>query len=104
MNRHPIPRRTVLLAGAAATAALALPTGTAAAVTADATLQPCASYWFPDSLPSGTPPPGVVWRSLKAWDPRYDPDLPFNTASVPLAGRFAPPPPNTTACRGAPVG
>ncbi|MGW7003594.1 endo-beta-N-acetylglucosaminidase, partial [Streptomyces sp. NPDC054933] len=100
MNRHPIPRRTVLLAGAAVTAAIALPPGSAAAAAADTTLQPYASYWFPDSLPSGAPQPGVVWRSLKEWDPRSDPDLPFNTASVPLARRFAPPPPNTTAHTG----
>ncbi len=100
MNPYPAPRRTLLLSVAAATAALALPRPAAAAASGSAALQPYASYWFPDSLPSGTPRPGVVWRGLREWDPRTDPDVPFNTASVPLAARFAPPPPNTTAHTG----
>ncbi|MEU1347830.1 endo-beta-N-acetylglucosaminidase [Streptomyces sp. NPDC005795] len=97
-------RRTVVLAGAGTAAALLTPafTGSAAAATAGAppargALQPFASYWFPDSLPPGAPGDGVTWRSLKAWRPESDPDLPFNTATVPLADRFTPAPVNTTA-------
>ncbi|UQA98129.1 endo-beta-N-acetylglucosaminidase [Streptomyces halobius] len=63
-------------------------------------LQPCASYWFPDSLPSGTPGPGITWRSLAEWTPEGDRDLPFNTATVPLAKRFTPVPANRTARSG----
>ncbi|MFD6529407.1 endo-beta-N-acetylglucosaminidase [Streptomyces sp. NPDC060184] len=63
-------------------------------------LQPYASYWFPDSLPAGTPGDGITWRSLKSWRPEDDRDLPFNTATVPLAGRFTPVPANTTARTG----
>ncbi|MFF5807000.1 endo-beta-N-acetylglucosaminidase [Streptomyces sp. NPDC012746] len=55
-------------------------------------LAPYASYWFPDSLPSGTPGPGIVWRSLLRWSPESDPDLAHNTATVPLAPRFTPVP------------
>ncbi|GAB7029550.1 endo-beta-N-acetylglucosaminidase [Streptomyces sp. NPDC021749] len=101
----PVTRRRVLLAGAGAAAALCGPplTGGAAAAgrhrTADP-LQPYASYWFPDSPPEGTPDDGVVWRSLAAWTPRSDRDLPFNTASVPLAERFTPVPANTSARAG----
>ncbi|MEU8438483.1 endo-beta-N-acetylglucosaminidase [Streptomyces sp. NPDC029216] len=65
-----------------------------------ARLAPYASYWFPDSLPQGTPGPGIVWRSLKEWTPQSDPDLPYNTASVPLAPRFTPVPANRTARAG----
>ncbi|WP_217248875.1 endo-beta-N-acetylglucosaminidase [Streptomyces sp. AC602_WCS936] len=94
-------RRTVLLAGAGTAAALwsgrsatAAPGGTGRAA---APLQPYASYWFPDSLPSGTPGDGITWRSLKEWRAADDPDLAFNRASVPLADRFTPTPANTTA-------
>ncbi|MFF7728963.1 endo-beta-N-acetylglucosaminidase [Streptomyces sp. NPDC008001] len=97
-----ITRRTALAAGLAA---VALPAGHSTAAPAPATaptptLQPYASYWFPDSLPGGSPEPGVVWRSLSAWEPEKDADLPFNRATVPLAARFAPPPPNATARAG----
>ena len=94
-------RRTVLLA--AAGAAL-LPsqqaTATTAAPEAAAALPPYASYWYPDSLPSGTPGTGITWRGLKAWRAADDPDLDFNAASVPLAARFTPTPPNPTARAG----
>ncbi|WKE67680.1 endo-beta-N-acetylglucosaminidase [Streptomyces sp. WP-1] len=94
-------RRTVLLAGAAAAFLPALSAGTAeAAPKATAALQPYASYWYPDSLPSGSPGPGITWRSLKSWRAATDADLPFNTASVPLAPRFTPTPANTTARAG----
>ncbi|MGW7637915.1 endo-beta-N-acetylglucosaminidase [Streptomyces decoyicus] len=110
MNRYPSPvsRRRVLLAGAGSAAALLGPSlggGTAAAAgrpragAADS-LQPYASYWFPDSLPSGTPGDGITWRSLKAWTPGNDRDLAFNTATVPLAERFTPVPANATARAG----
>ncbi|WP_406471224.1 endo-beta-N-acetylglucosaminidase [Streptomyces sp. NBC_01615] len=94
-----LSRRTVLLAGAGAAAGL-VPglSGTAAAATRD--LQPYASYWYPDSLPSGTPGTGITWRSLKAWRADGDTDLAFNAASVPLAARFTPTPANTTARSG----
>ncbi|MFE1312009.1 endo-beta-N-acetylglucosaminidase [Streptomyces sp. NPDC058755] len=91
-------RRTVLIAGAAAallpTPALAVPRPKAAAT------PPYASYWYPDSLPSGSPGAGITWRSLKAWRAADDPDLAFNAASVPLAARFTPTPANTTARSG----
>ncbi|MFH8369972.1 endo-beta-N-acetylglucosaminidase [Streptomyces sp. NPDC018031] len=112
---RPPARRGVLAAGAATAAAAALLPGRAVAAepgpaaagraggpagAAAAGLRPYASYWFPDSLPSGSPQPGVVWRSLKSWTPREDPDLPYNTATVPLAARFTPVPPNGTARAG----
>ncbi|MFF4272928.1 endo-beta-N-acetylglucosaminidase [Streptomyces sp. NPDC001536] len=91
-------RRTVLLAGAAAAL---LPTSSAtAAPKAAAALQPYASYWYPDSLPSGTPGTGITWRGLKTWRAADDPDLAFNAASVPLAARFTPAPVNATARSG----
>ncbi|WP_128434810.1 endo-beta-N-acetylglucosaminidase [Streptomyces cyaneus] len=96
-------RRTVLLAGAAAAAtSLPLTSSTAAAAPRNkaAALQPYASYWYPDSLPSGTPGTGITWRSLKSWRPADDPDLAFNAATVPLAARFTPTPANSTACAG----
>ncbi|MFC7259410.1 endo-beta-N-acetylglucosaminidase [Streptomyces lutosisoli] len=94
-----LSRRTVLLAGAGVAAGL-VPglSGTAAAATRD--LHPYASYWYPDSLPSGTPGTGITWRSLKAWRADGDTDLAFNAASVPLAARFTPTPANTTARSG----
>jgi len=94
-----LSRRTVLLAGAGAAAGL-LPglSATAAAATSD--LQPYASYWYPDTLPSGTPGSGITWRGLKAWSAETDADLAFNAASVPLAARFTPTPANTTARSG----
>ena len=88
-------RRTVLLA--AAGAALFPSPAAAAAPTA---LQPYASYWYPDSLPSGTPGTGITWRSLKTWRAADDPDLAFNASTVPLAPRFTPTPANPTARAG----
>ncbi|MET7342700.1 endo-beta-N-acetylglucosaminidase [Streptomyces sp. NPDC005547] len=94
-------RRTVVLAGAGTAAALLTPgLTTTAHAAAPGAPRPCASYWFPDSLPAGAPGDGITWRSLKAWRPETDPDLPFNTASVPLADRFTPVPANTTARSG----
>ncbi|MFJ8276502.1 endo-beta-N-acetylglucosaminidase [Streptomyces griseoviridis] len=95
-------RRTVLIAGAAAAL---LPTAPAAAATgaakaAAASLQPYASYWYPDSLPAGTPGAGITWRGLKNWSAATDPDLAFNSASMPLAARFTPTPANATARTG----
>lgn len=120
----PPTRRGLLFAGAGAGAAALLaapgrlaPTASAAdtapaahtgpvAPTAPATpatppdLAPYASYWFPDSLPNGAPGPGTTWRSLKQWTPESDPDLAHNTATVPLAPRFTPVPPNPGARTG----
>ncbi|MGW0880195.1 endo-beta-N-acetylglucosaminidase [Streptomyces sp. NPDC002671] len=97
-------RRTVLIAG---TAAALLPAAPALAAPASAvarpkatTTSPYASYWYPDSLPSGSPGTGITWRSLKTWRAADDPDLAFNAASVPLATRFTPTPANTTARSG----
>ncbi|MEU0596859.1 endo-beta-N-acetylglucosaminidase [Streptomyces sp. NPDC006393] len=100
MNPEPT-RRTVLIAGAVA-AFLPAPLARAAeaAPKATAALQPYASYWYPDSLPSGSPGPGITWRSLKDWRAATDPDLAFNASSVPLARRFTPAPANTTARAG----
>ncbi|MFI8890328.1 endo-beta-N-acetylglucosaminidase [Streptomyces paradoxus] len=89
-------RRTVLLAGAAAALFPALP----ATAAPRAATQPCASYWYPDSLPEGSPGPGITWRSLKSWRAETDPDLAFNAASVPLAARFTPAPANPSARAG----
>ncbi|MFD8720807.1 endo-beta-N-acetylglucosaminidase [Streptomyces sp. NPDC059629] len=92
-------RRTVLIA---ATAAAFLPTPARAAVpkAAAAATAPYASYWYPDSFPSGSPGAGITWRSLKSWTAAGDTDLAFNAASVPLAARFTPTPANTTARSG----
>ncbi|MCC3769533.1 endo-beta-N-acetylglucosaminidase [Streptomyces sp. UNOC14_S4] len=98
MSRRPA-RRSVLALGAGALTALSLPR-TATARNGAADLQPYASYWFPDSLPGGSPGPGVRWRGLAAWRPEDDADLPFNRATVPLAARFTPPPVNGTARTG----
>lgn len=92
-------RRTVLIAGAAAALLGAQPAGAAPEAKA-AALQPYASYWYPDSLPSGNPGTGITWRSLKSWRATDDPDLAFNAASVPLAARFTPTPANGTARAG----
>ncbi|MHC3467528.1 endo-beta-N-acetylglucosaminidase [Streptomyces sp. 7R007] len=92
-------RRTVLLAGAAAALLPSLPAVAAPKADTGAT-PPYASYWYPDSLPSGTPGAGITWRSLKSWTPEGDGDLAFNAASVPLAPRFTPTPANTTARTG----
>ena len=94
-------RRTVLLAGAGAAAALLppLPAGAVPKAEAAAT-PPYASYWYPDSLPSGSPGSGITWRSLKSWTAAGDADLAFNAASVPLAPRFTPTPANSTARSG----
>ncbi|GGT23748.1 endo-beta-N-acetylglucosaminidase [Streptomyces chromofuscus] len=89
-------RRTVLLAGATAALLPSLP-ATAAPRPRAAALQPYASYWYPDSLPSGTPGAGITWRSLKAWRAAEDADLAFNAAREPLAARFTPTPANPTA-------
>lgn len=111
----PPTRRGVLAAGAGAGAAALLgaagaTTRAQAAATAPGTragaaappadLAPYASYWFPDSLPQGSPGPGITWRSLKQWAPESDPDLAYNTATVPLAPRFTPVPPNAGARSG----
>ncbi|MEV0224126.1 endo-beta-N-acetylglucosaminidase [Streptomyces sp. NPDC050704] len=94
-------RRTVLLVtGAGATAALLPASPATAKPKAAAALQPYASYWYPDSLPSGSPGAGITWRGLKAWRADTDADLAFNSASVPLAERFTPTPANTTARSG----
>ncbi|MGP4043577.1 endo-beta-N-acetylglucosaminidase [Streptomyces sp. 2A115] len=94
-------RRTVLLAtGAGATAALLPASPATAKPKAAAAPPPYASYWYPDSLPSGSPGAGITWRSLKAWSAADDADLAFNAASVPLAARFTPTPANTTARSG----
>ncbi|MFE7858221.1 endo-beta-N-acetylglucosaminidase [Streptomyces sp. NPDC057403] len=92
-------RRTVLLAGAAAALLPPLPAVAVPRTTAAAT-PPYASYWYPDSLPSGSPGTGITWRSLKSWTAAGDPDLAFNAAAVPLAPRFTPTPANTTARSG----
>ncbi|WP_306191690.1 endo-beta-N-acetylglucosaminidase [Streptomyces sp. MK5] len=103
MNPKPT-RRTVLIAGAAAAFLPALPAPPARAAGSapktTAALQPYASYWYPDSLPAGSPGPGITWRSLKTWRAATDPDLAFNASSVPLARRFTPAPANTTARTG----
>ncbi|MGC9539016.1 endo-beta-N-acetylglucosaminidase [Streptomyces sp. UG1] len=89
-------RRTVLIAGATAALLPSLPAFGAPKAKA-AALQPYASYWYPDSLPAGTPGTGITWRSLKSWRPADDPDLAFNASTVPLAARFTPTPANPTA-------
>ncbi|MEU6665794.1 endo-beta-N-acetylglucosaminidase [Streptomyces sp. NPDC046727] len=91
-------RRTVLIAATTATLASSLPA--AAAPRAAAATPPYASYWYPDSLPAGSPGPGITWRSLKSWRAADDPDLAFNAATVPLAARFTPTPANPTARSG----
>ncbi|MFF5857705.1 endo-beta-N-acetylglucosaminidase [Streptomyces sp. NPDC012751] len=94
-------RRTVLIAAGAAALTPALPALPAvAAPRAAAATEPYASYWYPDSLPAGSPGPGITWRGLKNWRAADDPDLAFNAASVPLAPRFTPAPANTTARSG----
>ncbi|MFF8726514.1 endo-beta-N-acetylglucosaminidase [Streptomyces sp. NPDC015171] len=96
-------RRTVLTAAGTAALAPALAPATiaaAAAPRAAAATPPYASYWYPDSLPAGSPGPGITWRSLKTWRPADDADLDCNAASVPLAARFTPTPANTTARSG----
>ncbi|MFI2758956.1 endo-beta-N-acetylglucosaminidase [Streptomyces echinatus] len=94
-------RRTVLIAATAtAGAALAPSPLAAAAPRAAAAPPPHASYWYPDTLPAGTPGPGITWRSLKSWRAADDPDLDCNAASVPLAARFTPTPANPTARSG----
>ncbi|NEB80922.1 endo-beta-N-acetylglucosaminidase [Streptomyces sp. SID14478] len=91
-------RRTVVLGSAATAAALLAPAVPAtAAAKAAQDLQPYASYWFPDSLPSGSPGAGITWRSLKSWTAASDADLAFNRSTVPLAPRFTPVPVNGTA-------
>ncbi|MGW1290947.1 endo-beta-N-acetylglucosaminidase, partial [Streptomyces sp. NPDC002586] len=92
-------RRTVLVAGAAATLVPAAPALAATRPKAAATA-PYASYWYPDSLPAGSPDTGITWRSLKSWRAADDADLACNAASVPLAARFTPTPTNTTARSG----
>ncbi|GAA3536082.1 endo-beta-N-acetylglucosaminidase [Streptomyces osmaniensis] len=89
-------RRTVLIAAATAAMLPSSPTVAAPRPKA-AALQPYASYWYPDSLPSGSPGTGITWRSLKSWRPADDADLACNASTVPLAPRFTPAPANTTA-------
>ncbi|MGW5283515.1 endo-beta-N-acetylglucosaminidase [Streptomyces collinus] len=97
-------RRTVLAAATAAALApvpvLGLVPALAAGRARAAATPPYASYWYPDSLPAGSPGPGITWRSLKTWRAADDPDLAFNAASVPLAPRFTPTPANPTARAG----
>ncbi|GGS70466.1 endo-beta-N-acetylglucosaminidase [Streptomyces cinerochromogenes] len=95
-------RRTVLIAAGATalTPALAPAPPAAAVPRAAAATPPYASYWYPDTLPAGSPGPGITWRSLKSWRAADDPDLAFNAATVPLAPRFTPTPANTTARSG----
>ncbi len=95
---HP-SRRTVLLAAGAALALAGQP-APAHARPGSAAARPYASYWYPDSLPAGSPGPGITWRSLKEWRAETDPDLAFNAAAVPLADRFTPVPANGTARAG----
>ncbi|MFI2641740.1 endo-beta-N-acetylglucosaminidase [Streptomyces sp. NPDC018610] len=90
-------RRTVLLAAATTALLPALPATATAAPKAAAALQPYASYWYPDSLPAGSPDAGITWRSLKSWRAAADTDLALNAATVPLAPRFTPVPANATA-------
>ncbi|UQI46651.1 endo-beta-N-acetylglucosaminidase [Streptomyces sp. HU2014] len=99
MSKHITPSRRTVLLGTAALAALPR-RALAAAPEPAAGLQPYASYWYPDSLPDGSPGAGIVWRSLRSWTPEGDADLPFNRATVPLAARFTPPPANATARAG----
>lgn len=99
MTPH-LSRRGFLTAAAATAVTPALLPGTASAATKAATGAPYASYWYPDSFPSGTPGPGITWRSLKSWRAEDDTDLAFNTSAVPLAKRFTPTPVNTTARSG----
>ncbi|MFF5438531.1 endo-beta-N-acetylglucosaminidase [Streptomyces achromogenes] len=95
-------RRTVLLAAGGAALTTAGPTigNAAAAPRATTATPPYAAYWYPDSLPAGSPGPGITWRSLKSWRAADDPDLAFNAATVPLAARFTPTPANPTARTG----
>ncbi|MFG3023309.1 endo-beta-N-acetylglucosaminidase [Streptomyces sp. NPDC048254] len=94
-------RRTVLIAATAAALARSLPaTAATGATEAAAVTPPYASYWYPDSFPSGSPGTGITWHSLKSWSAATDADLAFNAASVPLAARFTPTPANTTARSG----
>ncbi|WP_317446614.1 endo-beta-N-acetylglucosaminidase [Streptomyces collinus] len=93
------PTRRTVLAAATAAALAPVPARAAAGPRAAAT-PPYASYWYPDSLPAGSPGPGITWRSLKTWRAADDPDLAFNAASVPLAARFTPTPANPTARAG----
>ncbi|MCS0636919.1 endo-beta-N-acetylglucosaminidase [Streptomyces sp. LP05-1] len=97
---HP-SRRTLVLGAGAATALLGLPGPAATAATAQAAragagaaaapdTPPYALYWYPDSLPEGTPGTGITWRSLKSWRPADEPDLEFNRSATPLAPRFTP--------------
>ncbi|MFH9423679.1 endo-beta-N-acetylglucosaminidase [Streptomyces sp. NPDC017529] len=105
-----VTRRGLVAGAAAVGAGLALPLGGGSAAAAQTprggraaagSLQPYASYWFPDSFPEGREPdPGAVWRSLKSWRPQDDADLPYNIATVPLAKRYTPVPANATARAG----
>ncbi|WP_326587669.1 endo-beta-N-acetylglucosaminidase [Streptomyces sp. NBC_01294] len=92
------PATAATAAAPARTTATVAPTPPTPPTPAD--LAPYASYWFPDSLPAGTPGPGIVWRSLRRWTPESDPDLAHNTATVPLAQRFTPVPANRHARAG----
>ncbi|WP_017620410.1 endo-beta-N-acetylglucosaminidase, partial [Nocardiopsis gilva] len=102
-------RRGVITAGTLTALATTIgPRPAAGALPADApsrtgpgrAARPEAAYWFPDSVPDGQPEEGVVWRSLLDYRPQDDPDLPYNTATVPLAVRVAPVGPHP----GAPAG
>ncbi|MFE0492750.1 endo-beta-N-acetylglucosaminidase [Streptomyces griseoaurantiacus] len=102
-------RRAVLFTGAATASAALLPLPSPAAAASGspagpgalpAATPPLASYWYPDSLPSGEPGEGITWRSLREWRAEDDADLAFNASTVPLAPRFTPAPVNTTARTG----
>lgn len=95
-----LSRRAVLAASAAAALTPVLVPGTAAAAKKNELGAPYASYWYPDSLPSGSPGDGITWRSLKSWRAEQDTDLPCNRSAVPLARRFTPTPVNGTARAG----
>ena len=47
--------------------------------------QPFASYFYPNTVPSGG-----LGQSLATWNPATDPDAAFNVSYVPLATRFTP--------------
>ncbi|GGI98763.1 endo-beta-N-acetylglucosaminidase [Streptomyces brasiliensis] len=91
-------RRTVLIAATAAALTPALPAAAAGRKKPAAATPAYASYWYPDSFPSGSPGAGITWRSLKAWRADTDADLALNASTVPLAARFTPTPANATAC------
>ncbi|NDL58926.1 endo-beta-N-acetylglucosaminidase [Phytoactinopolyspora mesophila] len=109
-NRRRISRRSLLLSTTAAGAAalVGAPAQVIAATplqrrqrqSGDLATEPQAFYWFPETPPEGAPDPGIVWQGLLDWDPAAEPDVPFNTATVPVADRFTPVPANSSARAG----